>query len=185
MKRCPSCNRTFTDQSLGFCIDDGTALVLDNAASSLESQATRILPGPPPTVQMPPPRATEYGAGTSPNAPSWQPYGWANESPAVWTPPPPPAGVPAAKPQQGLAVASLVLGIVTMTVGWCCYFGVLTGPIAVTLGIFSLVQIKNNPSQYSGKPLAIIGIATGALYFVFLALIVLIKGVSFLAGGLS
>jgi uncharacterized protein DUF4190 len=184
MKRCPTCNRTFADESVGFCIDDGTALVQDNAASSLESQATAILPGPPPTMQMPPPRATEYVAGTSPNAPSRQPYGWANESPAAWTPPPPP-GVSASKPQQGLAVASLVLGIVSMTVGWCCYFGVLTGPIAVALGIFSLVQIKNNPSEYTGKPLAIIGIATGALYFVLLALIVLIKGMSFLAGGLG
>jgi hypothetical protein len=27
MKRCPTCNKTFTDQSLRFCIDDGTPLV--------------------------------------------------------------------------------------------------------------------------------------------------------------
>ena len=27
MKRCPTCNKTFTDQSLSFCIDDGTPLV--------------------------------------------------------------------------------------------------------------------------------------------------------------
>lgn len=27
MRRCPSCNRTYTDQKLSFCIDDGTPLV--------------------------------------------------------------------------------------------------------------------------------------------------------------
>ena len=27
MKRCPTCNKTFTDQSLSYCIDDGTPLV--------------------------------------------------------------------------------------------------------------------------------------------------------------
>lgn len=29
MKRCPSCNRTYTDTSLNFCLDDGTPLVTD------------------------------------------------------------------------------------------------------------------------------------------------------------
>ncbi len=28
MKRCPTCNKTFTDQDLSFCIDDGTPLVV-------------------------------------------------------------------------------------------------------------------------------------------------------------
>lgn len=28
MKRCPTCNRTFTDEHLSFCIDDGTPLVM-------------------------------------------------------------------------------------------------------------------------------------------------------------
>ena len=31
MKRCPSCNRTFTDVSLNFCLEDGTPLVNDTA----------------------------------------------------------------------------------------------------------------------------------------------------------
>ena len=100
----------------------------------------------------------------------------------AWQPPPPPRAYTSA-PQQSLAILSLVLGIVSVTVGWCCYFGVITGPIAVGLGIVALVQIKNNPTQYAGKPLAIGGIVTGGLYFVFLALIVLLYGLSFLMGG--
>src|SRR5215470_17681831 len=29
MKRCPSCNRSYTDASLNFCLEDGTPLVVD------------------------------------------------------------------------------------------------------------------------------------------------------------
>jgi hypothetical protein len=101
---------------------------------------------------------------------------------AGWRPPPPPAYSTA--PQQTLAIASLVLGVVTVTVGWCCYFGVLTGPIAVGLGIYALVQIKNNPTRYGGKGLAIGGIVSGGLFFVFMAVIILIYGLSFLANGI-
>ena len=74
----------------------------------------------------------------------------------------------------------MVLGIVSMTIGFCCYFGVLTSPIAIGLGVFSLFQIKKDPNKYSGKGMAIAGIVAGALYFVILALIILIWGVSVL-----
>ena len=185
MKRCPMCKRIYTDQSLGYCIDDGTPLVVDDIASDLESQATALFSEPPPTVQMPPPRPTDYMPGASlPSASPPQPYGWANETPPVWTPPPPPAVRPA-QPQQVLAITSFILGMVSMTVGWCCYFGLLTSPVAIVLGIMALVQIKNSPEQYSGKVFAIIGIVTGALYFVLLAVIILIYGLAVLAGGLS
>ena len=87
--------------------------------------------------------------------------------------------------KQGLAVASLIVGIVSLTVGWCCYFGVVTGPVAIVMGIIQLVMIKNNPNEYTGKPLAIIGIVTGAVYFAVLAIIIIIYGAAFLAGGLG
>lgn len=41
MKRCPSCNRTFTDVSLNFCLEDGTPLVNDTA---LDPNATLHFP---------------------------------------------------------------------------------------------------------------------------------------------
>ena len=88
-------------------------------------------------------------------------------------------------PQQGLAVTSLILGVVSITVGWCCYFGVITAPISIIMGAISLVQIKNDPNKYGGKPLAIIGIVTSCLYFVFLLLIVLLWGFTFLMQGVN
>ena len=52
--------------------------------------------------------------------------------------------------------------------------GVVTGPIAIVLGIIALVQIKNNPEKHAGKPMAITGIVTGAVYFLIVAIFVLI-----------
>src|SRR5580765_3937443 len=41
MKRCPECRRDYTDETLNFCLDDGTAL-LDGPAS-MDEPATAII----------------------------------------------------------------------------------------------------------------------------------------------
>jgi hypothetical protein len=41
MKRCPTCNRTYTDANLSFCIDDGTPLI---AVPSSEDEMTAVSP---------------------------------------------------------------------------------------------------------------------------------------------
>jgi len=79
----------------------------------------------------------------------------------------------------------MVLGLVSITVGWCCSFGLLTAPVAVVLGIYALSQIKSDPRRYTGKPLAIAGIVSGGLYFVALAVIILIYGLGILLSGLN
>ena len=84
-----------------------------------------------------------------------------------------------------MAVTSMILGIASITLGLCCYFGILTAPIAVILGIVSLVQIKNTPNRYGGKGMSIAGIIMGALYFVILALIVVFYGIGIFMSTLS
>jgi len=79
----------------------------------------------------------------------------------------------------------MILGITSITLGFCCYFGVLTAPVAVALGIASLVQIKNNPNRYGGRGMAISGIIMGALYFVLIVLIMMLYGLGLLMGGLQ
>ncbi len=79
----------------------------------------------------------------------------------------------------------MVLGIVSMTIGWCCYFGVLTSPIAIGLGIFALFQMKKDPTKHGGKGMAIAGIVTGALYFVLIFFIILIYGLGALMSSVS
>ena len=41
MKRCPTCNRTFTDQNLSFCTDDGTPLL---SVDTADDEATLVMP---------------------------------------------------------------------------------------------------------------------------------------------
>ena len=174
MKRCPTCNQQFTDEWLTFCTQDGTSLV-DIPASPNEPPPTIAYPPMPPSVSPAEQPTLDFPVGYKP-----PPLQVATPQPLQpgWQPPPPPAY--ASQPQKSLAVLSMVLGIVSITIGWCCYFGVLTSPVSIGLGIFSLFQIKNNPTQYGGKGMAIAGIVLGALYFVFVALIVLIWGLNFL-----
>lgn len=46
MKRCPTCQRTFTDDHLTFCVDDGTPLSSENApaAETSSDEVTRVSP---------------------------------------------------------------------------------------------------------------------------------------------
>ena len=59
MKSCPTCNRTYTDASLNFCLEDGTPLV-NSAAPGFDPNATirysdpRDTKTPPPEVYHPP-----------------------------------------------------------------------------------------------------------------------------------
>ena len=46
MKTCPSCHRTYEDETLKFCLDDGAALRLANSAST-DPNATQHLPSQP------------------------------------------------------------------------------------------------------------------------------------------
>ena len=179
MKRCPTCNQQFTDEWLTFCTHDGTSLV-QIPGSQPEPPPTFAYPPIPPTVsRSEEPTLDLPDAYTPPPVP-------AAPRPTLqpgWQPPPPPGYVVA--PQQTMAVVTLVLGLVSITLGWCCSFGILTAPIAVVLGIISLKQIKDNPAKYSGRGMAIGGIVTGGLYLAVMVLIILLYGVAFLAGGLS
>jgi hypothetical protein len=77
MKRCPTCNRSFEDDTLSFCLEDGTPLVTEVGGRS-DSQQTLVSPRPPetsggsaptqPYVQRP-------GASTSPYPAASPTYG--------------------------------------------------------------------------------------------------------------
>jgi len=71
------------------------------------------------------------------------------------------------KPGSGLAIASLVCGILGTLTGIFIYSGVSLGLAGIVLGIVALVKVKNGTA--SGKGLAIGGIVTGVLSFVVAA----------------
>jgi Domain of unknown function (DUF4190) len=176
MKRCPTCNQTFSEGWLSFCTQDGTTLIEDTASRN-EPAPTMMASAPPPPASNPNPGGwnNPSGGGGSGQFPQ------AQAAPPPWQPPP----APTIMPTQGMAVASLCCGLFTVTIGWCCYLGVITGPVAIGLGIWSLVQIKNDPDKFTGKPFAITGIVTAAVYFLGLAAVIMLYGVAIFMQGVK
>lgn len=54
MKQCPTCNRTYADETLTFCLDDGAPLI-----ASYDAEATQRIPAPR-TTNPPPTEAAGY-----------------------------------------------------------------------------------------------------------------------------
>jgi hypothetical protein len=113
MKRCPTCNRTYTDLSLNFCLEDGTPLITGAA----DPNATIRYPGARDTSEPPP---TEIYRPTAPAVSS---------RPTAPPPPPPPQWSPApAQPPRkksnavwwilgGLAAVAVIgVGLVVMLI---------------------------------------------------------------------
>jgi hypothetical protein len=155
MKRCLKCDQTYTDETLNFCLNDGEMLVQT-------FEESRPFDDAPPTVLMNDARAT--------NPSNWQPPA---APPAVWQGQRPMRYPMAMSPNQTLAIVSLCLGVASMTIGWCCYIGVLLSPAAIITGYIALGQVKRDPVSYTGRGLAIGGIATGAAYIGIMVLVVL------------
>src|SRR6476661_5216316 len=97
MKRCPSCNRSYTDPSLNFCLEDGTPLVVDAPPPS-DPNATMRYPAARDTAEPPPTEIyrsdtlisqapTPTPPPASPPQPQWTPMPAAapkKKSNAVW-----------------------------------------------------------------------------------------------------
>jgi hypothetical protein len=66
MKRCPTCNKTFTDQNLIYCVDDGTPLVSLN-----DDEFTEIGRTSNPPVYQPPSYVPPGGNVTKPRVWPW------------------------------------------------------------------------------------------------------------------
>ncbi len=91
-----------------------------------------------------------------------------------------PAGGYAAPRADGLAIASLVLGILSL-VTFCLCLGIVLGPAAAIMGFISRQRINTAGGAVTGGAMAVVGIVLGVLGFLasagwFLA---------FLAGAIS
>jgi hypothetical protein len=100
MKRCPTCNRTYSDRDLSFCIDDGTPLV--------------AVPDEDSTVVSPSSRAGEA------SAPGSHPYGDSRKAPAYQ----PPGSYVAPELKRSLSAWPWVIGIVAVILIGIVGFGV-------------------------------------------------------------
>ncbi|HUQ34457.1 MAG TPA: hypothetical protein VM095_20210 [Pyrinomonadaceae bacterium] len=79
--RCPSCNQTYTDETLTFCPNDGTPLVRD-APPAYDQQYGAQPPGNYPPPPPPPPQGGYYpGAPQQPGGGQAPPPGWQQPPP--------------------------------------------------------------------------------------------------------
>ncbi|HKP47704.1 MAG TPA: hypothetical protein VJT50_13980 [Pyrinomonadaceae bacterium] len=150
MKRCPSCNRTYTDASLNFCLEDGTPLINEAAAGGdpnatvqygtrdTNPPATQIYPlpslspPPPPVLNPPSPPVSTPPAGPVSRPPS------AGRSPQ-WTPPP---SLPGSVPRKKSGAIWWIIGGV-----------VAVGVIAVGLIVMLIVlaSINSNTNNANNR----------------------------------
>jgi hypothetical protein len=119
MKRCPQCNRTFSDDALSFCLDDGSPLASATDLAAPESSLTMQYPSPRETTPQQPTMA--YRPGQMP------------------PPPPPPAWSPAPMPQpQKRSVWPWLIGIGVVLV----LMGI--GVVVLVIAIASITSNNNN-----------------------------------------
>jgi hypothetical protein len=182
---------------LSFCPNDGTPLVTDAPPASFDPQAT-IMASPPKVSTPSGPFDQPSGQTDWPSQPPPAPSDWSAPQPPAqqnawgdtpgnyqpgsqvmggtgWQAPAPPPFPGASGQQKTLAVVSLVVGILSL---FC--FGIITGPIAIVLGVMALNKEKNEPAVYGGgKGMAYAGIALGAISVVLTIIFILIA----IAGG--
>lgn len=165
MKRCPVCNETYPDDSLNFCLADGTTL-------------NKISEDPPPTVFMNKPRDTGQHrwttAANDPFSPTpggsvapWQTPGAATNQAHF-------AANQYQSPNQTLPTVSLVLGVLGLLL-ICCFGGFPFGIAALITGYLGYNNANNHPREYGGRSLAIGGMVLGAISLAG-AVLVLILG---------
>lgn len=114
MKRCPQCNRTYTDDALSFCLDDGSPLVSASAPSSFDPSATVQYPQERDTAPQP---TIAYGPGQMPPAsappPAWSPMPpMTPQKRSVW---PWILGIGAVLVFMGIGVLILIVALASMS----------------------------------------------------------------------
>ncbi len=129
MKKCPSCSRTYTDESLSFCLDDGSPLLsVGGSSPSYDPSATLQYT---PARETKPPPTQVYGPGQAP--PGAQPF---TPTPS-WTPMP-----GQAQPKKSKAIYWILGGVAALVV-------VGIGAVVLIVALASMDDSNANNSNTS------------------------------------
>ena len=134
MKKCPTCNRTFTDDALSFCLEDGSALLSVEAGTAPPSY------DPGATMQYIPGRETN-----PPPPPVYSPLPMPGQQvqPQSWTPLPPGGGMPGQAPPKKSKALFWILGIIGLVV--------VVGIVGVVLAIVLVGSSDSNTNNGNGN----------------------------------
>jgi Flp pilus assembly pilin Flp len=91
-------------------------------------------------------------------------------------------GLPRSGETNKLALASMILGIVSLPLDFCFYAGIPVGIAAVVVGAIGLKRIKESAGTQGGKGMAIAGIVTGAVASAVMLIAVVVIAVLSLLG---
>lgn len=162
MKQCLRCNRTYSDNDLNFCLDDGELLV----AYPVEPQLTRPPEPPnftddaPPTIMLDRTRVTNPTNWPDPQQQSAPIAPWQQN--AINTPFGRPAFVHSA--DQTVPTIALILGILSVPM-ICCYGGIWLGLPAAIMGFIGIRNADSDRGRYGGRGMAIAGMVLGVITF--------------------
>jgi hypothetical protein len=137
MKQCPSCNRTYTDEALNFCLEDGSPLIADSPSAST-SNATVRYEGPrdtnPPPTEIYNPNQ-QFAPAPAP-APTPPPVSQPVPFQPQWTPTP----MLMAQPRRSNAIW-WILGIFAVIV----VLGI--GSVVILIALASMSSSENNNNR--------------------------------------
>jgi hypothetical protein len=68
------------------------------------------------------------------------------------------------------ATTGLIMGLVSITFGLCCCYGIPFNVLGIIFSLVALAQIKSSPHVHSGQGIAIAGLITSLLSFALVAL---------------
>ena len=68
-----------------------------------------------------------------------------------------------------MAVAGMVMGILSITCGICCCYGLPFNLLGIVFSLVALSQIRNDPISQPGRPLAVVGLVLSLLSIVLAA----------------
>lgn len=186
MKRCPACQRTYEDDTLTYCLEDGSALIGDHYGSS-DLPATVIIPEPRLTVPAKP--ETFRPAPTPPQVYAQPPPSW----PPVATPqtfPPIPA-----RQGRGAAVTSLVFAIIAFVLlGFCIILGaananneliggiflfsVLLALAGAVLAIIATSRSSRDTSAQNAKAISVVALVLNGMYLIITVLFLILGAIA-------
>ena len=164
IKRCPSCGQTYTDEAINFCLNDGELLsyLTDDTPQTLfsgERQSPPFADDSAPTVLFNKPRVTNQTNWPTASPPAT----WQSQTPNYQNQQFGIANYPRSS-DQTLPIASLILGIVSLSLV-CCMGGIWLGIPAVIVGYMGMTNADKDPSRYGGRGLAIAGMVLGVVTF--------------------
>lgn len=169
MRYCPQCKKQFSEPWLSFCSDDGTPLIEELAPAQDPNWDPKIRQ---PKVETSSEQETQWLPRQPPMPGAWvAPDERPPMKPGPWQPPPPPLVRINTQPSQGLALASMIVGILGLVAGGC--LGPIPGIVALVMGLTALSQIKKTPEKVGGKPFATAGVIIGSISTVFYMLLVI------------